>query len=103
MAEKAETILSRGVFSTRPRDYYDIYILSATRQYDKALFWEALSATAKYRGSAEVLSAPKTILENISASHDLRQLWEKYQGKFPYAHEITYEMVMEALRKLIFW
>lgn len=30
MAEKAETILSRGVFNTRPRDYYDAYILSTT-------------------------------------------------------------------------
>ena len=27
MAEKAETILSRGIFNTRPRDYYDAYIL----------------------------------------------------------------------------
>lgn len=101
MAEKAETILSRGVFSTRPRDYYDIYILAATRQYDKALFLEALTATAEHRGSAAVLSAPEPILEAISASPDLRQLWRKYQKKFPYAHEITYEMVMNVLHGLI--
>lgn len=43
LAEKVETILSRGIFSTRPRDYYDIYILSTTQRYDKALFREALS------------------------------------------------------------
>jgi hypothetical protein len=34
MAEKVETIISRGVFSTRPRDYYDIYILSTTQKFD---------------------------------------------------------------------
>jgi len=103
MAEKAETILSRGVFSTRPRDYYDIYILTTTRQYDIALFREALTATAEHRGSAAVLSTPKAILEDIAASRDLRQSWEKYRKKFRYAQEITYEVVMNALHKLIFW
>ena len=51
MAEKAETILDRSVFNTRPRDYYDAYILSTTQEYDRQLFEEALSATAKHRGS----------------------------------------------------
>jgi len=30
IAEKVETILRRGVFTTRPRDYYDVYILRTT-------------------------------------------------------------------------
>lgn len=30
MAEKIETILRRGVFNTRLRDFYDVYILTAT-------------------------------------------------------------------------
>ena len=30
IAEKVETILRRGVFTTRPRDYYDVYILGTT-------------------------------------------------------------------------
>ncbi len=51
MAEKAETILSLSVFNTRPRDYYDAYILSTTQEYDRRLFEEALSATAEHRGS----------------------------------------------------
>lgn len=42
MAEKVETILRRNVFSTRPRDYYDVYILAETQKYDKSLFKEAL-------------------------------------------------------------
>ncbi|MDO5141087.1 MAG: nucleotidyl transferase AbiEii/AbiGii toxin family protein [Eubacteriales bacterium] len=32
MAEKVETILRRGVFNTRPRDFYDTYILATTRR-----------------------------------------------------------------------
>ena len=53
MAEKVETVLSRGIFNTRPRDYYDIYILGTTQTYDKKLFQEALAAAASHRGSTE--------------------------------------------------
>ena len=34
LAEKVETILRRGVFNTRSRDFYDVYILSKTQKFD---------------------------------------------------------------------
>ena len=102
MAEKVETILNRGIFSTRSRDYYDIYILSTTQQYDKALFQEALSATAERRGSKAILSVPEAVFDNIAESRDLQQMWAKYQKKFSYAQDITYEAILEALRGLLF-
>src|SRR5699024_6168186 len=43
MAEKVETILRRGVFNTRPRDFYDAYILTTTQKFDTAVFDEALA------------------------------------------------------------
>ena len=42
LAEKVETILRRSVFNTRPRDFYDAYILITTQKFDKAVFAEAL-------------------------------------------------------------
>ena len=38
LAEKLEAVLSRNIANTRPRDYYDIYILYALRgaECDKA-------------------------------------------------------------------
>lgn len=101
MAEKVETVLSRGVFSTRPRDYYDIYILGTTQKYDRALFLEALSATAEHRGSKAILSTPAAVLGNISKSSDLQQMWSKYQKKFAYAQDVTYEAIIEVLHDLI--
>ncbi len=102
LAEKVETILTRGIFSTRPRDYYDIYILSTTQKYDQALFQKALFATAEHRGSRAILSASESVFENISESRDLRQMWAKYQKKFSYAQEITYEALLEVLRGLLY-
>ena len=55
-AEKAETILSRGVYGTGPRDLYGLYILTAAQAYDKQLFREAPEAAAAHRGSARSIA-----------------------------------------------
>lgn len=101
IAEKVETILSRGVFTTRPRDYYDVYVLVTTQEYDKKLFAEALAATAKHRGSTEKIKDIPSILERISESHELKNLWSKYQKKFAYASDISYEMIMDVLKIIL--
>lgn len=74
MAEKVETILSRGVFTTRPRDYYDIYILATTQKYDKELFKKALTATAEHRSSAEAIVHANKIISLIADSDDLQEI-----------------------------
>lgn len=101
MAEKAETILSRGVFNSRPRDYYDAYILSMTQAYDRQLFEDALSATAEHRGSTESIADRSEIIERISESKDLQNMWKKYQQRFNYASGIEYADIMKVLRKLL--
>ena len=101
IAEKVETILRRGVFTTRPRDYYDVYVLVTTQEYDKKLFTEALAATAKHRGSTEKIKDIPSILERISESYELKNLWSKYQKKFAYASDISYEMIMDVLKIIL--
>ena len=101
IAEKVETILRRGVFTTRPRDYYDVYILGTTQEYDKEIYKEALKATAEHRGSTEQISNVEGILKQISESDDLKDMWRKYQKKFAYASDISYENVLEVLRKIV--
>lgn len=101
MAEKVETVLSRGIFNTRPRDYYDIYILGTTQKYDKNLFKEALVATAVHRGSLENIENTKIIITLISDSMELHNMWSKYQNKFSYAKNITYEQTVEVIEQLL--
>lgn len=98
LAEKVETILSRGVFTTRPRDFYDVYILGTTQEYDKDIFKEA---TAVHRGSKEQIADVKGILEQITSNIDLKNMWEKYQKKFTYAKDITYENILKVLSELV--
>lgn len=101
MAEKVETILSRGVFTTRPRDFYDVYILATTQKYDKKVFKEALKATAIHRGSMEKISDVNGIIVQISSSTDLKNMWDKYQKKFAYAKGISFFDLMSSIEKLL--
>ena len=101
LAEKTETILRRGIFSTRPRDFYDAYILETTQKYDKKVFREALRATVVHRGSVDAVSDIKGVMQQISDSDSLKKMWLKYQKKFEYAQNISYEEIMEALRRIL--
>ncbi len=101
MAEKVETILRRGVFNTRPRDFYDAYILTTTQKFDKAVFADALKATATHRGTAEQISDVPSILQNIEESTELKSMWDKYRKQFAYAKEIEYMSIISVLRQLL--
>ena len=101
LAEKVETILRRGVFKTRPRDFYDAYILSTTQEFDRAVFADALRATADHRGTAKQIADVPLILCNIEESSELRTMWDKYRKQFAYAANIEYSMIMEVLRWLV--
>lgn len=101
MAEKVETILRRSVFNTRPRDFYDTYILATTQKFDKAVFVKALNATAEHRGTAEQITDVPGILHNIEESQELRIMWDKYRRQFAYAQDITYEQIIETVRTLV--
>ena len=100
MAEKVETILRRSVFNTRPRDFYDAYILATTQKFDKVIFTEALKATAKHRGTSQQIADVPGILQNIAESPELRSRWDKYRKQFAYARDIEYEQIIIVLKEL---
>mgnify|MGYP002552058481 FL=1 len=101
MAEKVETILRRGVFNTRPRDFYDTYILTTTQKFDKAVFAEALRATATHRGTTQQIADVPSILHNLEDSPELKAMWNKYRKQFAYAVDIEYEQIMAVLKTLL--
>ena len=101
MAEKVETILRRGVFNTRPRDFYDAYILTTSQKFDKAVFEDALKATANHRGTTRQIKDVPGILRNIEESPELKTMWERYRKQFTYAAGIEYEQIINVLKTLL--
>ena len=100
MAEKLETILSRNIFNTRSRDFYDIYILSNTQSFNIGLLREAISATATHRGTEKIITNKQELFNMISKNKDLQDRWLKYQHRFNYASNVTWEKVMIKLALL---
>lgn len=100
LAEKVETILSRGTGNTRPRDFYDVYMLVASG-YEPSVFKAALDKTADHRGSSTVINNYSAILETLTQSPELRQRWDVYKHQMPYASEIEYEDTIYAIKDLM--
>ncbi len=103
MAEKLETVVSRGDQNTRPRDYYDVYIL-AKLQYkniDIESLKAALNATSTKRGSTEVLHNYKNILEVVKNSDVMINQWKVYQKDFEYAQDISFNEVCDAVELMM--
>ena len=101
LAEKVETILRRSVFNTRPRDFYDAYILITTQKFDKAVFAEALEKTIEHRGTRSQINDyidTMTVIENSDA---LKKMWSNYQKQFDYAKDIGFEDACQAVDGLI--
>lgn len=101
LAEKIETVLSRSVLNTRLRDFYDLYVLQDTGlEIDKATLAAALTATARKRGSEQVLALYERTLDEIRISPLMREQWERYQGKNNYAAGIVWDDVISDIRAL---
>ncbi len=100
LAEKIETILSRGTDNTRPRDFYDVYMLSGF-DYDADTFKDAFMATATHRGSFSKISDYQSIIKNIGMSSEMNQRWNEYCKRMPYASGITFEEVLYAAKNML--
>lgn len=101
VAEKIETILRRGILSTRPRDFYDVYILTYTRNLDYDVLKQAVQSTAQHRNSEENITRWREIMAAIEISPMLQGHWERYRNNFPYAKAIEYSQLMETLSKVL--
>lgn len=100
LAEKFETIVTRGLTNTRMRDFYDIFILSATQDINMDIFNAALEKTASKRNTIDQIANALTIIERIAESELMVDLWSRYQMKYSYARGVTWEMTITSARKL---
>ena len=102
LAEKLQTVISRGITNTRMRDYYDLYILYQLHgeTLSHGDLKRALGATAKRRGSVELISDARQVFDTIENSLVLQRLWEGYQKKFSYAEGIMWSDVLKCIEQL---
>ena len=103
LAEKIETILSRGEASTRPRDRYDIFVLTQLNRelIDYTVLSKAIYRTAEKRDTVKQIVDWKRTLDNLAVSKYQENLWLNYQKRFLYAKIISYAQTNDCLYELL--
>ncbi len=102
LAEKIESILSRNVFNTRARDFYDVYTLLKLKSNNlvKVDLINAILTKAKERNTDIYVTQKEKYLKDIRDSKDLREIWNQYTRKFKYASNISFEEVIKSLESI---
>ena len=103
LAEKLETIISRGLASTRPRDRYDLFTLYKLRKEEINLevLKNALENTAEKRKSKDTIYNWEEQVRGIEISDYQKELWIRYQRQFKYAKDISFNNSVQVIREIM--
>ncbi|VPB19817.1 abortive infection protein AbiGII [Streptococcus pneumoniae] len=103
LAEKLETIISRGLASTRPRDRYDLFTLYKLRKEEINLevLKNALENTAEKRKSKDTIYNWEEQVRGIKISDYQKELWIRYQRQFKYAKDISFDNSVQVIKEIM--
>lgn len=103
LAEKIQTILSRGLLNTRMRDFYDVTTLFD--RYTDSINYNDLSLafnrTCRKRGTLTLLKHYEEIVYSINEDSTLQNLWKNYCCKYKYASHIEFSTNLEIIKHLM--
>lgn len=108
IAEKLETVISRDVGNTRPRDYYDLHTLWLVRQDEakRETLKNALAATAEKRGTTASMGRYAEVMERVASDTSMQAQWAAYARKYPYVGNLTLQeacKTVTAIMETINW
>ncbi len=103
LAEKLETVLSRGVANTRGRDFYDLYAIP--KYYSETISAgdtrEALLRTAERRGSRAAIESWRETVEALRSSDVMQRVWEAYLSDNSYARGVRLEDALDSIEEIM--
>lgn len=102
LSEKFESIVKRGVTTSRARDLYDVAML--VRIYGEGLDWsvlaEAVRATAQHRGTLELVRDYERTCDEMASSEAIRHMWGNYVRRNHYAEAVSLDAAICATRMI---
>lgn len=103
LAEKIQTILARGITTTRMRDFYDVYeiVYGNKVTVDQAVLAEAFSATCIKRKTIFSSTQIESIIKSILEDKVLFELWELYRKDNFYVGDMAWQVVCKNVCKYI--
>lgn len=103
LAEKLETILRRGKFNSRMKDYYDVYYIlnNLYDDIDILILNNAIKNTFNKRDSIKYLNDYKEIILSIKNGSIINNLWNAYSSKYKYACNIKFSNILETIENIL--
>lgn len=99
LSEKIETVLRRGIFNSRMKDYYDIYffLTKLKNEINFDILKKSINNTFKIRESFDYLNDYNIILNNIRNNDKIHNLWKSYSKKNEYSKNISFDDIIDIL------
>ena len=93
LAEKLQTILTRGVTNSRSKDFYDLYIVHKLKweTINLDVLKKAFVNTCKYRNTQFLLNDVVTILTNIKNNSMMKTRWGTYRKRNQFVGDIEFD------------
>lgn len=103
LAEKIQTLYQRGIFNSRSKDFYDIYILYYLKKAEINFknLKEACQNTFKHRNTDFSIDNILNVLADLKVEKDLKIRWSSYQKRFSYAEEINFDEVINTVIEVV--
>ena len=99
VAEKLEAILSLMEFSSRMKDYYDIYYLAAKFDFDGATLTEALKRTFENRGHRFTAEQFEQVM-TFGSDNAMQRKWDAFRRKMGTKTE-DYDPVLRRIKEFL--
>lgn len=103
LAEKIETIYSRGVFNSRSKDFFDVYIIYLLKKEEINFdnLKNACINTFSYRGNDFDVDKILNTIELIDSNENILNRWKNYiKNQLNYSN-ISFEEVILNIRELV--
>lgn len=103
LAEKIETILRRGKYNARMKDYYDVYffLTKLKNEINLEIFKQALNNTLRKREAFNYYNDYKQILNGLTNDERINNYWNTYKKKTKYAQNIQFNEIIKALEEFL--
>ena len=103
LSEKIETILRRGKYNTRMKDYYDVYffLMKLKKDINIKIFKQALNNTLRKREAFDYYNDYKQILDLIAEDDRITNYWSTYKKKNKYAENIEFKDIVKILKEFL--
>lgn len=103
LSEKLETILRRGKYNTRMKDYYDVYffLTKLKNEINLEIFKQALNNTLRKREAFDYYNDYKQILNGLTNDERINNYWNTYKKKTKYAQNIEFNEIIKTLEEFL--